>query len=310
MQIFDALGAYGIRYIADPTTPYAGLRKQVGTLDTLRFPRQTIELKSGDCDDVVVLYCSMLENIGINTAVIDTFDHLLMMFDVGLKKKDLKQVTDDESLVHIDFTDQVWIPVESTMFGKTFSQAWEAGASKLNSHTEKKFYFLEDAWNVYQPAEIETLDEDIDKIYIPDKAMVNKIYKKDVAIQEGKLLYNIVAKYKKVIEEDPENAQAHNSLGIAYAKNGYLEKAEKSFKKVIGLRPDFHGGHSNLGNIFFEYGYYDKAVQEYKKSLTLDPDNAYVYLEMAIAYSMMDDFENAKKAYLNAIKISPDIEKK
>ncbi len=225
MAIFDALGAYGIRYIADPTNPYAGLHSKMSAIDTLRFPKQTLELKSGDCDDCVVLYCAMLENIGIDTAMIDTYDHLFMMFDVGLKRKDIKQITTDESIVYIDDDDNVWIPVEATLFGKTFSRAWESGARRYQRSPNKDIYYLKDSWEKYKPAEITSTKEEIAGIVVPDKSAIDLIYKKDVSEQEGKLLYNIIAKYEEMIRTDPSDVQAHNSLGIVHGKNGYLDKA-------------------------------------------------------------------------------------
>jgi ligand-binding sensor domain-containing protein/tetratricopeptide (TPR) repeat protein len=311
MELFDAFGAHGIRYIADPTSPYKGLKAKKDAFDTLRFPKETLALKSGDCDDCVVLYCTALENIGINTAVIDTYDHLFMMFDVGLKKKDLGQITTNEDMVYIDDEDNVWLPIETTLFGKSFSEAWEVGAKKWNAVKDKSTtYFMEDAWELYKPAEVESSDDEIAAITAPSKDKIDLIYKKDVDAQESALLSTLVAKYEAILKDDPENVQAYNSLGIVLAKNGYLDRAEENFKKVIELKPDYAGGHTNLGNILFEKGYYNKSVEEYKKSLMLKPDNARVFIELAIAYSMLDDFTNAKKAYLDAIKIDPDIEKK
>ncbi len=308
MVIYDSLGAHGIKYIADPTNPYTGLQSKGATLDTLRYPKQTLELKSGDCDDNVVLYCAMLENIGIHTAMVDTYDHLFMMFDVGLKKKDLGQITEDASLVYIDENDQVWIPVETTMFGKTFTEAWLAGAKKFNSTEEKRIYKIEDAWEAYPPADITSDEAEVAKLTPPAKEAIDKIYASDIAFQKGMLLHNLVARYEARIKADPNDTQAHNSLGVIYGKSGYLDKAEESFKRVIALKPEFAGGHSNYGNILFEKEYYNKAVDEYKKALILKPDNANIYIELAIAYSMMDDFKSAKKAYLNAIKIDPGVE--
>lgn len=309
MEIFDALGAYGIRYISDPTNPYGGLYAKKEAQDTLRFPNQTLKLKSGDCDDCVIMYCSMLENIGINTAAVDTGDHLFMMFDVGLNKKDLAQITDDKSSVFIDEDDKVWIPVETTLFGQTFTKAWESGANKINTIKNLRTYYLADAWKVYPPAELKTSDEEAAKIVAPEKSAIDAIYVADVQEQEGKLLFNLVSKYEKMIAEDPKNAQAYNSLGILYAKNGYLDKAEEIFLKVIELAPKYSGGHSNLGNILFEKEYYKEAVQEYKKSLLLNKNNANVYIELAITYTFLDDYGKAREAYLNAIKINPEIEK-
>ena len=37
----------------------------------------------GDCDDSTALYCSLLESVGIKTALIQLPNHVLMAFDLG-----------------------------------------------------------------------------------------------------------------------------------------------------------------------------------------------------------------------------------
>jgi hypothetical protein len=83
-EIFNNLTQTGIRYQSDPNIPYY-------QDDYVQYASETMEKKSGDCDDLVILYCSLLESIGIQTAFVDVQDpdkdiaHLYMMFDSGQK---------------------------------------------------------------------------------------------------------------------------------------------------------------------------------------------------------------------------------
>jgi hypothetical protein len=66
MAYFSSLGASGTSYIVDPNTPFPDLRDD--QVDYVQFPRETLRLKSGDCDDLSVLVSAGLENLGIRTA--------------------------------------------------------------------------------------------------------------------------------------------------------------------------------------------------------------------------------------------------
>ena len=84
MELFDALAARGVRYVPDPGNPFGGIIPGRPVLDTVRLPRETLRLRTGDCDDLAVLYAALLENIGIDTALVDVYDHVFVMFDTGL----------------------------------------------------------------------------------------------------------------------------------------------------------------------------------------------------------------------------------
>ncbi|MCF0242100.1 MAG: hypothetical protein HUK25_05640, partial [Treponema sp.] len=62
--LFGALTEYGMGYVIDPSSSYSA---NVGTtsIDFLQFPHQTLKFKAGDCDDLSILYCSLLESLGI-----------------------------------------------------------------------------------------------------------------------------------------------------------------------------------------------------------------------------------------------------
>ena len=80
MILHEALCAYGMAYATDPSTPYSEYSTDQTTVDFLQFPNQTLEYKGGDCDDLSILYCTLLESLGIETAFITVPGHILAAF--------------------------------------------------------------------------------------------------------------------------------------------------------------------------------------------------------------------------------------
>lgn len=131
-DIFNDLTQKGLHYQSDPNIPYY-------RDDYVQFATETIERKTGDCDDLVVLYCSLLESIGIQTAFIDVKDpekeiaHLYMMFDSGLTPEQGTLISANEKKYVIRERSSgrktIWIPVETTLVDGGFDQAWKEGAT-------------------------------------------------------------------------------------------------------------------------------------------------------------------------------------
>lgn len=110
------------------------------TGEYVQFPKQTIELKGGDCDDLSVCYSSLLESIGIQTALIDyksngSVRHVNLMFNTGLSPDQALLITNNDTKYFLrennDGQDEIWIPVETTSL-TNFNSAWIAGIDKFN----------------------------------------------------------------------------------------------------------------------------------------------------------------------------------
>ena len=56
------------------------------------------------------------------------------------------------------------------------------------------------------------------------------------ALENGKLTESI-AHCRKALETDPDNASAHNDLGVLYLNDGEPEKARAEFQRASALRP-------------------------------------------------------------------------
>src|SRR6185436_1815280 len=125
--VFNTLAALGLRYQPDPNSPYS--RLSADQVDYVQFPRETLKLKSGDCDDLSVLLAAAFENLGIESAFVEVPGHLFMMFRTGVKEADRGLISLQDELLAIR-DGEVWIPVEATLVATSFSEAWAEGARK------------------------------------------------------------------------------------------------------------------------------------------------------------------------------------
>ena len=125
LALFQALKEYGMGYAIDPSTPFVATSSSETTVDFLQFPNQTLAYRAGDCDDLSVMYCSLLEAIGIPSAFVTTPGHIYVAFNTGLSPENAAKMFQDSG----DFIvreGSVWIPVEVTIVKDGFVQIGRA----------------------------------------------------------------------------------------------------------------------------------------------------------------------------------------
>ncbi len=129
-----------ITYVSDPRIKW----------DYVQYPSETIELKGGDCDDLAVLFSSLLESIGIETALVDyrsrdDVRHVNIMFNTKLLPNQTSLITENDTKYFIrknEFgIDEVWIIVEITSL-TDFDTAWNLGAEIFNDEALVKMGLL------------------------------------------------------------------------------------------------------------------------------------------------------------------------
>lgn len=129
-----------LTYISDPRA----------SAEYVQYPKQTLELKGGDCDDLSVSYSSFLEAIGIETALIDykpdnSIRHVSVMFNTKLNPEQgyLLGANDTKYFLRKNDAgdDEIWIPVETTTL-TNFDEAWSIGSTKFNKEAISDFGLL------------------------------------------------------------------------------------------------------------------------------------------------------------------------
>jgi len=103
--VWNTLSSMDLGYISDPNFEY------------VQYPSETLKNKKGDCEDLSVLYVSVLESIGIKTSLLHIPGHMFSAY--------------------YDGTEGIISPVETTMLGSRFSDARNEGNNKFSEHKEK-----------------------------------------------------------------------------------------------------------------------------------------------------------------------------
>jgi Tfp pilus assembly protein PilF len=78
---------------------------------------------------------------------------------------------------------------------------------------------------------------------------------------------------QKAVEADPDNAAAHNDLGVLYLNDGKLESALGEFRRAIALQPRLAVAHLNAAFAHLSLGQPADAETAARRGLALDPTN-------------------------------------
>ncbi len=102
---------------------------------------------------------------------------------------------------------------------------------------------------------------------------------------------------RQVIENDPEHVEAINKAGVAYARMGDIESAEKCFVQALKTDHRWVPALSNLGNIYLNRDENQRAIALYKKALKYDPDYSIAHNNIAAAYKREGEVEKQVHHY-------------
>ena len=121
------------------------------------------------------------------------------------------------------------------------------------------------------------------------------------------------AAFKKAIEIDPELAEAHFRLGMAYAALEQKPDADESYKKAIELYkkvvqadPKNADAFFNMGEAYFFLHLDEEAERSFKQVAHLRPDDEDAYFELGETETRLAHYTEASAAFQKALDIDPD----
>ena len=92
------------------------------------------------------------------------------------------------------------------------------------------------------------------------------------------------ADYDKLIELDPDNADAYHERGDFYYEMDEYGKAIADYSRAIELEPRHASAYFNRAYAYGEISEYDKAIADYSKAIELDPSDAQAYYNRGLDY--------------------------
>ena len=306
MALHGALKLFGMNYVIDPKTPYRELSETAGVVDFLQFPRQSLQYKAGDCDDLSILTNSLLESIGIETAFITVPGHIFTAFSLGITPEEAKKIfLRVEDLIFHD--DTAWVPVEITQVQDSFLEAWATGAKEWREGKARDtagFYPTHEAWQIYEPV---GLPGDPSPIAPPQREKVEKVYFDELTRFVEKEIYPRTAEIEEQISKQGETPKLYNKLGLLYARYGLAEKAGLEFDKALSLDPGYVPSLVNMGNLQYLAGNPKEALRYYRNASQIRPDNPTVLLGIARANHDLENYGLVDESYNRLKEVRPDL---
>ena len=301
----DALRIYGLAYSPNPSTPYSYTSTHPEVVDFLKFPRQTLKYRAGDCSDFSILYASLFEAVGIETAFITVPGHIFMAINLELSPDDAKaRVAEWEDLIFLD--GKSWLPIETTIRDKGLLDAWQEGAREWRQGVADKtaaFYPIHEAWKTYQPV---GLAADSTSAQIPAQDLVRLAFGAELSNLVDKEISSRVAALNEAISKEPA-PKALNARGVVYARFGRYELAEKDFLAALNAKGDYVYALLNLGNLATLKSDPHAAYEYYGRAAQAAPDNSRALLELANAAVALGKNDEAQADYMNAKKLDPQL---
>lgn len=286
MYIQEGIRILGIQCEEKSDTPYNSTHLDPLALDYIQYPYQTLSYRSGDKDDVGILFMSMLESVGIGAAYIPLQDDFIVAIELGPAQASLLNLFNNEDNILI-INDSVWLPLSVSSFSKGFAESWNRGVEKINqvidADEDVDFIILKDAWLTYPPSGFSA--GDINVKAPSEKTLVQageNAIGKYIAQEFGPQ----IAEIQDQIKAEGVSPTLYNRLGMLYVRAGLYQNAISVYEvsAKLGSIPAMN----NLGNIHSLLKNYKAAKQWYEKVLAVDPEN-----------------ETARK---NLVKIEADLE--
>jgi len=89
--------------------------------------------------------------------------------------------------------------------------------------------------------------------------------------EEKEMIPKAISMYEQYLKINPNDPDAHNSLGVLYDKEKNYKKAIEAYKKALEIKPDYAVGYYNLGFAYKSLGESKRAIEAYERYKKLNP---------------------------------------
>jgi len=292
-SLWSALAAVPLRYNPDPSSPFGSV-----ILDDVQFARDTLRYKSGDCDDLSVLFSSLLEALGVRASLITTPGHVLVGLDTGLPSSSAIDLSTEPGRV-VSRGGRAWMPLEVTRLPKSFEAAWQAGAAELKRRGKAAEWIpIGSAWQSHPPIPLPAGKA----VRFPDAAEVKQAAAGAVTAVSEHATAALDKRIRKLTRKARKSADARNELAQLLVRKGDLAGAEAMLRKNLKTDRDPARAHNNLANVLVLSDRAAEASREYTAAVKFAKSRGSIYANLAVAMYLEGDAEGATETFAKSIQ--------
>lgn len=108
------------------------------------------------------------------------------------------------------------------------------------------------------------------------------------------------------LRRDPDNPDAHYTLGMAYEALGLRREALAAFRETARIEPTYAMAYHSMGLAYAALERWEEAIRAYQETIRLTPSYAEAYANMGSAFSRLERWPDASSAYQKAVRLRPD----
>jgi tetratricopeptide (TPR) repeat protein len=201
----------------------------------------------------------------------------------------------------------VWIPVEMTLVGSSFTRAWQKGAEEYRDWSAKgkiEIVEVQKAWEQFRPVTLPPAD--LKPIRVKQEDIEAK-YKDELETLGRQRLTALSAQYLAALKKNPGDVSALAQLGILYGENGLYPESLGQFQKLLAVDKENAMALNNIGNIYFMQERLPEARQAYEASLKIEPEDTGIKVNLCRIKMREGKKDDARNLFNEAVAADPRV---
>ncbi|MBK5276957.1 MAG: tetratricopeptide repeat protein [Desulfuromonadales bacterium] len=139
---------------------------------------------------------------------------------------------------------------------------------------------------------------------VPDDR--NDVLYQGLDLLASKDFVNAAESFERVVTLYPDNADAHNNLGIAYFEIGFRDDAKEEFKSATKIAPNHVEAWKNLGKAIRDTGGNPElSARCFRKALSIDPDFDDAWMMLGTTLLDRGRSVEAVKCFRKTLELNP-----
>ena len=126
-----------------------------------------------------------------------------------------------------------------------------------------------------------------------------------MAISKGNKIRSSAHAWRRLIQNNPNDAEAMNELGDALAQTGRIEEGLQWFRRALEIQPNLSTAKANLGAALRHLGQFEEALYSLKDAIGSSPDDAFACFNLGMTLKSLQQLDEALTWLRTAFDLRP-----
>lgn len=139
-----------------------------------------------------------------------------------------------------------------------------------------------------------------------DPQDVNALNMRGTAFARARQYNRALADFNAAIDMDPQYYQAYANRALVHVSMKRFDLAKGDYEQALRLSPEYTAAYLGRGRLFMRNKNYAMALADFRRAIKLNPSSAMAYFQRGSTYQLMGQHENAVSDFDVAIGLKPN----